>query len=75
MTQLQRVQLVRRVLDAYPHLSSLAPADLFAEVVKPGTDDQASQSGSGHPHPREGDQPPGTFHDFGVRSYSALNAC
>ena len=29
MTQLQRAQFVRRVLDAYPHLASLAPGQLL----------------------------------------------
>ena len=38
MTQLQRAQLVRRVLDAYPHLASLAPAHLFADAVEPELD-------------------------------------
>ena len=39
MTQLQRAQLVRRVLDAYPHLAELAPGHLFADAGEP--DDQA----------------------------------
>ena len=40
MTQLQRAQLVRRVLDAYPHLASLAPKlDLVPEEHEPELDD------------------------------------
>ena len=35
MTQLQRVQLVHRVLDAYPLLAPLAPAHLFADAAEP----------------------------------------
>ena len=41
MTQSQRAQLVRRVLDAYPHLAELAPARLFADAGELELDDQA----------------------------------
>ena len=41
MTQLQRAQLVRRVLDVYPHLASLAPGHLFADAVESEPDGQA----------------------------------
>ena len=41
MTQAQRAQLVRRVLDAYPHLAPLAPTHLFADAGEPEVDDQA----------------------------------
>ena len=30
-----------RVLDAYPHLAPLAPADLFADAAEPELDDHA----------------------------------
>ncbi len=42
MTQLQRAQLVRRVLDAYPHLAPLAPAHPFADAIESEADDQAA---------------------------------
>ena len=45
MTQLQRAQFVRRVLDAYPHLASLAPGQLFADAGEPELDDRAGYSG------------------------------
>jgi hypothetical protein len=47
MTQLQRAQLVRRVLKAYPHLAPLAPAHLFADAVEPEAGDQAGWVGVG----------------------------
>ena len=34
-------QLVRRVLDAYPHLASLAPPHLFADAGEPELDNEA----------------------------------
>ena len=42
MSPAERGELVRRVLDAYPHLASLAPPHLLADVGEPQLDDQAA---------------------------------
>ena len=42
MTQAQRARLVRRVLDAFPHLASLAPSvELVSDAGEPEPDDRA----------------------------------
>jgi hypothetical protein len=43
--------LVRHVLDAYPHLASLAPAHLFADGGEPELDERARSRTSVPPPP------------------------
>ena len=51
MTPLQRAQLVARVVAAYPHLKSLAPAHLFADAVEPEPDDRQDNRARDDPTP------------------------